>query len=225
MTHTVHPYAHRLGILRGWKSRWFDGNRYRDLLRGDVLLRDFLAKRLKGFHVASIEIERSGKKIKVIVRTARPGMVIGRQGEGSAKLKTEIERFLKKNKISYDELKLEIDEVRFPESNAAVVARMVAEGLERRLPFRRVLKQAIDKVMANKGVKGVRIAISGRLGGAEMSRREEVKRGMVPLQTFRADVDFNSTRAVLSYGSIGVKVWIYKGEVFADDTSEKDSSL
>lgn len=222
MTHNVHPYAHRLGIIRDWKSRWFNtGKKYKEFLRIDVLLREYLTKRLRGFYIASIEMERNGDMLKVIVKTARPGMIIGRQGEGSQKLKKEIQKFVTKLNSSATEIKLEIEEVRFPESNAAVVGHMIAEALEKRLPFRRILKQSIEKVMANKQVKGARIALSGRLGGAEMGRKEEVKRGRIPLQTFRADVDFARERATLPYGTIGIKVWIYKGDIFADQDQRK----
>ncbi len=172
-------------------------------------------------YVGSIEMERNNEVLKVIIKTARPGMIIGRQGEGSLKLKEEIRALVSKLKVPAKEIKLEIEEVRSPESNAAVVSQMIAEGLEKRLPFRRVIKQAMDKVIANKRVKGVRIALSGRLGGAEMGRREKIKWGMVPLQTFRADVDFARERAYLPYGIIGIKVWIYRGEVFAGETSPK----
>lgn len=221
MTHSVHPYAHRLGIIRDWKSRWFDVDKYKEFLRGDVLIREYLQKRLKGFYVASIEFERSGKVLKIIIKTSRPGMIIGRQGEGSVKLKVDVVKFIKRNKILSGDLKIEIEEIRFPESNAHVVAHMVVEALEKRLQFRRVLKQTISKVMANKDVLGARIALSGRLGGTEMGRREVIMQGMIPLQTFRADIDFARERAVLPYGTIGIKIWIYKGEVFADKVSKK----
>ena len=215
MTHTVHPYAHRLGILRDWKSRWFVvGAEYKQLLKSDILIREYLVKRLKGLYVASIEIERSGVKLKVFVKTARPGMLIGRQGEGSVRLKNDLEKFMRKNAITTKGLSIEIEEVRSPESNASIVAQMIAEGLERRLPFRRVLKQMIEKVMANRNVEGVRIMLSGRLGGAEMGRKEQLKKGKLPLQTFRADVDFAKHTARLPYGAIGIKVWIYKGDIF-----------
>jgi len=218
MSHTVHPYAHRLGILRDWKSRWFSrAPEYKSLLKHDVLLRGFLTKRLKGFYAMAAEIERSGKILKIIIKTSRPGMVIGRQGEGSLRLKKDLEKFMRKNKISSKELKIEVEEIRSPETNASIVGQMIVEGLEKRLPFRRVVKQMMDKVMANKEVRGARFVISGRLGGAEMSRKEEIKRGMLPLQTFRADIDFARETAMLPYGTIGVKVWIYKGEVFSGE--------
>ena len=221
MTHTVHPYAHRLGILRDWKSRWFSSNPrvYREGIKLDTSIREFLVKRLRGMYVSSIEMERNQNMLRVIIKTSRPGVIIGRSGEGSTKLKAEVNKLVSKLKIEeVPEIKIDIEEVRSPESNAAIVSQMIAEGLEKRMPFRRVLKQTAEKVMANRDVKGVRVAVSGRLGGAEMSRREEVKKGRIPLQTFRADIDFSREKAYLPYGVIGIKVWVYRGDVF--ETSE-----
>lgn len=216
MSHVVHPYSHRLGIIKDWKSRWFGARgKYRQYLRADILIREFLGKRLRGFYVSVVEIERSEKTWRIIIKTSRPGMVIGRSGEGSVKLKNEILELLRKSGIKKpEELKIDIEEVRSPDSNASIVGQMVAEGLEKRLPFRRVMKQSIEKVMATKGVMGAKIALSGRLGGADMSRSEEIKKGGIPLQTFRADIDFAREKAHLPYGDIGIKVWIYKGEIF-----------
>jgi small subunit ribosomal protein S3 len=219
MTHTVHPYAHRLGIIRDWKSRWFAKSplEYRTNVMIDTTIRRFLTKRLRGMYVTSVEIERAQNVIRILVKTSRPGLVIGRGGEGSQKLVKEIEKVVgtvkgaPKGKAL---VRLDIEEVRSPESQAPVVAYMVAEGLEKRQTFRRVLKQTVEKVMANRDVQGVRIGISGRLGGAEMSRSEEIKRGRVPLQTLRADIDFAKEKAYLPYGVIGVKVWIYRGDIF-----------
>jgi len=217
MTHTVHPYSHRLGIIRDWKSRWFGvKGKFRDFLKSDVLLRDFLEKKLRGMYVSNIELERGEKFLRIILETSRPGMIIGRSGEGALRLKSEIMAFIAKNKlVTGGEVKLDIKEVRSPESNAAIVAQMIADGLEKRLPFRRVVKQMVEKVMANRDVQGVKIELSGRLGGASMARQEKIKRGRIPLQTFRADIDFVRYAARLPYGAIGIKVWIYKGEVFA----------
>ncbi len=219
MTHVVHPYSHRLGIIRDWKSRWFgDKEQYKAFLKGDVLLREYLEKRLKGMYVSTIEMERGEKSLKVIIKTSRPGVIIGKSGEGSVKLKADMLKQANRLKIEMpEEFKINIEEIRSPESNASIVSKMVAEGLEKRLPFRMVMKQTIEKVMANRDVKGAKISLSGRLGGAEMSRKEGVKRGGIPLQTFRADIDFAKERAILPYGTIGVKVWIYKGEVFEKD--------
>lgn len=224
MTHTVHPYGHRLGVLRDWRSRWFtaDPKKYREYVKVDAAIRKLLAKRLRGNFVSHVEIERSQKDIRISIHTARPGMVIGRSGESATKLKSEVQALLKK--LSPNEklqLHLDILEIRSPESNAAVVAAMVVEGLEKRMPFRRVLKQTADKVMANRDVEGVKISVSGMLGAASMSRTEELKKGRIPLQTFRADIDFAHDEARLPLGTIGVKVWIYRGEVFEERKGSK----
>jgi small subunit ribosomal protein S3 len=226
MTHTVHPYAHRLGIIRDWKSRWFSKTPgdFRLNVMVDSAIRRFLKKRLRGSYVTSVEIERRQKTIRVLVKTSRPGLIIGRGGEGSVKITKELEevvRTVPKAKTEKFQVRLDIEEVRSPESQAPVVAYMVAEGLEKRQAFRRVLKQTVEKVMANRDVEGVRIAIAGRLGGAEMSRTEEIKKGRVPLQTLRADIDFAREMAYLPYGVIGIKVWIYRGEIFAEKERTK----
>ncbi|HEY4525412.1 MAG TPA: 30S ribosomal protein S3 [Candidatus Paceibacterota bacterium] len=218
MTHTVHPYAHRLGIIRDWKSRWFAKTPadYRMNVMIDATIRRFLKKRLRGMYITSVEIERTQKSIRITLKTSRPGLVIGRGGEGSQKLTKEIEIKIRESVKNAPKtaVRLDIEEVRSPESQAPVVAYMVAEGLEKRQTFRRVLKQTVEKVMANRDVQGVRIGIAGRLGGAEMSRSEEIKRGRIPLQTLRADIDFAREQAYLPYGVIGVKVWIYRGDIF-----------
>ncbi|MFA5996420.1 MAG: 30S ribosomal protein S3 [Candidatus Paceibacterota bacterium] len=219
MTHTVHPYAHRLGIIRDWKSRWFaaDSKSYRENIKVDETIRRFLTKKLRGTYTSGIEIERSANELRVMISTARPGLVIGRSGENATKLRTELGAVVHKvAPLDRRTLKLDIVEIRQPETDAAVVAYMVAEGLEKRMPFRRVLKQTIEKVIAAREVEGVRIAVSGRLGGAEMSRKEELKKGRIPLQTFRADIDFAHEQAYLPYGVIGIKVWIFRGNVYQD---------
>ncbi len=219
MTHTVHPYAHRLGIIRGWKSRWFAGDKksYRENVKVDETVRRFLTKRLRGSFTSGIEIERSANELRIILSTARPGLVIGRSGENAAKLRKEIVGVVRKAAPEDRRtLKFDIVEIRQAETDAAVVAYMVVEGLEKRMPFRRVLKQTVEKVIAAREVEGVRICISGRLGGAEMSRSEQLKKGRIPLQTFRADIDFAQEEAKLPYGIIGVKVWIFRGNVYQD---------
>ncbi|MDO8183533.1 MAG: 30S ribosomal protein S3 [bacterium] len=217
MTHSVHPYSHRLGIIRDWQSRWFGKQgQYQEFLKTDILLREYLTKRLRGLYVDMVEIERGAGDYHLIIKTARPGLLIGRGGEGVTQLREDILKNAKRLKISLPlNFKLDIEEVKEPESHAKVVAEMVAEGLEKRLPFRRVVKQMAEKVMASRSVKGVKITLSGRLGGAEMSRVENIKKGQIPLQTLRADIDFAKEQAYLSYGVIGIKVWIYRGEVFA----------
>ena len=232
MSQTVHPYAHRLVILRDWKSRWFaDSKKYVSYLKGDVLIREFLEKKLRGMYISSIEIERSRKATRFIIKTSRPGLIIGRNGEGATKIKEEILKKMQKLKLPKPEdFKLEIIEVANPEADAAIVAYMIAESLEKRMPYRRVMKQIIEKVMFARGVKGARILLSGRLGGAEIARTEGIKHGSIPLQTFRADIDFKRERATMPYGVIGIKVWIYRGKIFNDkkqpsggETNKKDS--
>lgn len=217
MTHIVHPFSHRLGIIREWKSRWFgDNKKYRDFLKGDILLREFIKKELADMYVAEVEIERGEKTLRIVIKTSRPGLVIGRSGEGTVKLRKNIESFMRKKNIfdANAELKIDVEEVRSPESNAQLVGLMMKEMIEKRMPFRRVLKQTVDKVMANRDVQGVRLRISGRLNGAEMARTEELRKGRIPLQTFRADIDFARVRAKISQGDLGVKVWIYRGDIF-----------
>jgi small subunit ribosomal protein S3 len=222
MTHIVHPYAHRLGIIRDWKSRWFAGDKksYRENIKVDELIRRFLTKRLRGTYLSDIQIERSASELRVIISSGRPGLVIGRSGENAVKLRKELTDLV--HRIAPSDrrtVKFDIVEVRQPETDATVVASMVVEGLEKRMPFRRVIKQTVEKVIAAREVEGVRIALSGRLGGAEMGRREELKKGRIPLQTFRADIDFAHAEALLPYGVIGVKVWIYRGNVYQDKTA------
>ena len=225
MSKIVHPYAHRLIILRDWKSRWFaDPKKYVAYLKGDVLVRQHLEKKLRGMYVSSIEIERSRKATRFIIKTSRPGLIIGRNGEGATKLKEDILKKMDNLKLSRPEdFKLEIMEVANPEADAAIVAYMIAEGLEKRMPYRRVIKQIMEKVMNAHGVEGARIVLAGRLGGAEIARTEELKRGSIPLQTFRADIDFKRERATLPYGVVGIKVWIYRGKIFAEKKKDAKS--
>ncbi len=225
MTHVAHPYVQRLGVIRDWKSRWFaaDPKKYREYIRTDGAVRKYLAKKLRGMHIANVEIERNEKVFRVIISTSRPGLIIGRSGEGATKLRKEVDMLLRTLKLTEKpDIKIDIEEVRSPETSASIVGQMVVEGLEKRMPFRRVMKMTAEKVMANRDVKGIRIICSGRLGGAEMARKEEIKRGRIPLQTLRADIDFARETATLPYGAIGVKVWIYRGDIFADRTANTD---
>ena len=220
MTHRVHPYIFRIGIITDWKSRWFGQKRFSEYLREDTHLRAWLEKRLRAAHVKSVEIERFPNLLHIMIKTARPGIIIGRGGEGAGKLKAEIERLLSRasrgrtGQAKKAEIKLTIEEVRAPETHAAIAAVMLVEDIEKRLPFRRALKMALEKTAQSQEVQGVKIAIRGRLDGAEMARYEWGKRGRIPLQTIRANVDYAEKTAYTSYGTIGVKVWIYKGDVF-----------
>jgi small subunit ribosomal protein S3 len=216
MSHKVHPYSHRLGVIRDWQSRWFAApGAYQEFLKFDVLLREYLEKRLRGMFVDSIEVERGAHSLRVIVKSSRPGMIIGRSGEGATKLKKDVTAFAKKiGAVLPKDFRLDIEEVKNPEAHARIAAQMIVESLEKRMPFKRAAKQVMEKVMANREVKGVRVGLSGRLGGGDMGRTENLKKGRLPLQTLRADIDFAREKAYLSYGVIGVKVWIYRGEIF-----------
>ena len=222
MTQRVHPYVFRLGHTRTWKSRWFNHKNFQKYLLEDTLLRAHLQKKLRQTHIEAIELERFPHILHVILKTARPGILIGRGGEGAEKLKEDIAKFIfkiwKRHKILPEkrEVKITIEEVRSPETHAAIAGEMIVEDIEKRIPFRRVMKQAIEKIASAKDVKGVKISLKGRLDGAEMARYEWLKRGRIPLQTLRADVDYAEKTAFTTYGTVGVKVWIYKGEVFEE---------
>lgn len=212
MGHKVNPTGLRLGITTTWKSRWFAGKDYKKKLKEDVQIRSFVMKKWKTAAIADVEIERNANTLNLIIKTSRPGVLIGRGGTGIGDMiKIVKDKFFAGKKI---DLKIEAQEVRQFEENASLVAQNVAEQLEKRIPFRRILKSSLDQVEKNKSIKGVKIEVSGRLGGAEMSRREWLSRGTVPLHTLRADIDFARATAFTTYGAIGVKVWIYKGEIF-----------
>ncbi|MEK7541358.1 MAG: 30S ribosomal protein S3 [Patescibacteria group bacterium] len=241
MTHRVHPYIFRINQLTAWKSRWFSPKYFQAHLYEDTMLRAWLERRLKASHIDRVDIERFPSLLHVIIRTARPGILIGRGGEGAARLKQDAEKFLMKAAAKRPvagwgaggreghkrappllpdkkyQLKLTIEEVRAPETHAAIAAQMIADDLEKRLPFRRTLRTALEKIAAAREVKGVKISLKGRLDGAEMARYEWAKKGRIPLQTIRADVDYAEKTAFTAYGTIGVKVWIYKGDVFDNE--------
>jgi small subunit ribosomal protein S3 len=214
MGQKANPTGLRIGITTGWKSRWFavKGNGYAKKLQEDVMMREFIEKKWKAAAIASVIIERSVGTVKIIVTTSRPGVLIGRGGSGIEDLARVVKkRFFPGKRV---DLKVEVMEVKHPEEDAMLVAQQVAEQLEKRLPFRRVLKGTMEQIMGSKFVQGAKIEIAGRLGGAEMSRREWLMKGKIPLHTLRADIDFARFNAHTTYGVIGVKTWIYKGERF-----------
>ena len=170
---------------------------------------------MRGMYVEGIEIERSPAVFHLIVKTSRPGLLIGRKGEGADKIKAQITGIMKKIKAEIPkEIKLTVEEIQYPESSAMILAQMATENLEKRMPFRRTMKQIMEKAMASNGVKGIKVAMSGRLDGSEMGRKEWLRKGRIPLQTLRADIDFAREKAHLPYGDIGIKVWTYKGDKF-----------
>ena len=219
MGRKVHPYIFRIGTVNTWKSRWFNQKKYKNLLEQDIKLRDFVAKKLIKASVDSIEIERSANSVNILVSTAKPGLVIGRGGSGIEDLKKELRKIIIKidPEATKTDIRLEVEEIRQPNSKAAIVAQDVAMQIEKRMPYRRVIKQTIDKIMQNHEVKGAKIMVKGRLNGAEIARDEWLKKGRISLQTLRANIDYAGATAHTTYGTIGVKVWICKGEVFDKD--------
>ncbi len=217
MTHITHPYAHRLGILKDWKSRWFPktAKDRRINLKIDTVIREFVKKNLRSYYIGEVVIERNAHNIvRLILKTSRPGLVIGRSGEELKRIMNNLNKALRRAKLeNTPEIKVDVKEIKQPETNAQIVAYMIADDLQKRMPFKRVMKSTVEKVMANRDVKGVRVRISGRLNGADMARTEEIRKGRVPLQTFRADIDFARERAMIPQGVLGIKVWIYKGDV------------
>jgi len=216
MAHKVHPKIFRIKEIENWDSRGFYKKNLSEYLREDFEIREFLKKRLSNMGIEKIEIERFSGKLNVIISSARPGLVIGRGGGGVEELKKELERVLKTKKISLPtkELKIEIREIKDPWLSANLSAQWVAQQIEKRIPYRRILKQALEKITARKTVQGARVEVAGRLNGATIARREWLKKGKLPRQTLRADIDFAQARAYCTYGVVGVKVWIYKGEKF-----------
>jgi small subunit ribosomal protein S3 len=214
MSHKVHPIGYRLGINVNWNSRWFDEKEYPQKLSQDIAIREFLTKKLRGAGVERVEIERTKNQISVIIHSSRPGIIIGRAGVGAEGLNKDIVRVIRKAGGGEQEaqIKIEVREIRNPEAFASLVGLSVAEQIERRMPFRRVIKRSMERIMANKEVKGARIMLAGRLGGAEMARREWIKEGNMPRNTLRSDIDFSIQEAYTTYGVIGIKVWIYKGQ-------------
>jgi len=202
----VHPYGIRLGYTKPWKSRWFSKKDYCDFLHEDLNIRKFLEKKLANAGISRIEIERSSKKLRVIVYTARPGIVIGRRGAEIDKVRKALDKF------TTSDIVLDIKEVKQPQLDGQLVAQSVAQQIERRVAFRRAMKKAVSLTMS-KGAEGIKIQCKGRLGGAEIARTEGYKEGKIPLSTFRADIDYGFIEANTTYGIIGVKVWIYRGDV------------
>ena len=206
MGQKTHPIGFRLGVIRSWESKWYEEKNYAQWLHEDIKLRDWVKKKLQSAGISKVEIERAANKVKVSIYTPRPGIVIGKKGVGIEGLKRDLQS------LSGNEIFVNIHEVRKAEIDAQLVAENVAMQLERRVAFRRAMKKAVQTAMKF-GAKGIRIACAGRLGGGEMSRREWYREGRVPLHTLRADIDYGLAEARTTYGIIGVKCWIFKGEV------------
>jgi small subunit ribosomal protein S3 len=218
MGQKVNPIGLRLGINRTWESRWYADDDYGTLLHEDLKIREYLRKRLSQAGVSRIIIERPAKKARISIHTARPGVVIGKKGADIEKLRRDLQA------MTGGEVHLNIIEIRKPEIDATLVAENIAQQLERRVAFRRAMKRAVQSAM-RLGAEGIRINCGGRLGGAEIARTEWYREGRVPLHTLRADVDFGEATALTTYGTCGVKVWVFKGEIMAHDPMAQDKKL
>lgn len=206
MGQKVHPHGFRIGVIKTWDSKWFADKNYQQYLLEDIKVREFVKEKLFTAGISRVEIERSSNRMVVIIHTAKPGMVIGRAGSNIELLKKDIK------KMTESELDIKIQEVKQPDMDATLVAENIAAQLERRIAFRRAMKQSVTRTM-RMGAKGIKVQVGGRLGGAEIARSEGYREGSIPLHTLRADIDYGTAEAHTTYGRIGVKVWIYKGEV------------
>lgn len=209
MGHKVHPTGFRVGVIYDWQSKWYADRTYTDLLHEDLAIRRQIPEVLGDAGISRVEIDRNPNQVTVTIHTAKPGIVIGRGGQKVEELRSSLEH------VTGKRVRVNIQEIRRPELDAALVARSIADQLERRVAFRRAIKQTVARTMAH-GAKGIKVIVSGRLGGAEMSRRETEKDGRVPLHTLRADIDFGLAEAHTTFGRIGVKVWIYKGDILPE---------
>ncbi|OIP79321.1 MAG: 30S ribosomal protein S3 [Candidatus Portnoybacteria bacterium CG_4_8_14_3_um_filter_44_10] len=217
MGQKANPTALRTGLVLGWKSHWFNRKRYSEYLQEDTKIRDFIVKNLVKMGLESVEIERSLNAIKVIIHTSKPGLIIGRGGGGIEQLRAQLQKFINQpgtKAADKRELRMEVTEIKQPESFASLAAQSVVEQIERRIPYRRIMKQTIERIIQSKDVQGAKIMIKGRLDGAEIARKEWLAKGRMPLQTLRANVNYAAVTAHTTYGTVGVKVWIYKGEIF-----------
>ncbi|MFV2063202.1 MAG: 30S ribosomal protein S3 [Chloroflexota bacterium] len=216
MGHKVHPNGFRLGVSRTWNAKWYSDKEYTTLLREDIAIRALVKQRLANASVSLVEIERGVNHVTVTVHTAKPGIVIGKGGANVEALRQAV------NKLTERKVKLEIREIRQPELDAVLVANNIAQQLQRRIAFRKAIKQSIQRTM-KAGAKGVKVAVAGRLGGSEMARREWDKEGRIPLGTLRADISYGQVVSKTTYGTIGVKVWIYRGDVIPDKTAPNEA--
>ena len=219
MGQKVNPYGFRLGVTTDWKSRWFSDREYRDYLIEDYRIRDYLMKQLPHAAISRVEVERTRDRLRIDVHTARPGIVIGRRGAEADRLRTDLAKMTHNPKVQ-----LNIQEIKQPELDAALIAQGVGDQLAGRVSFRRAMKRAVQTAQ-KAGAQGIRVQCSGRLGGSEMARSEWYREGRVPLHTLRADVDYGHATAKTTYGTCGVKVWVFKGEILAHDPMAQDKRL
>ena len=209
MGQKVNPHGIRLGIVKQWDAKWYADKDFAENLHEDIKIRDYLKKSLLAAGISRIETERTKNRLKITIHTAKPGMVIGRGGSGIEQIKAGLKKFTNSN------VDISIEEIKNPDMDATLVAENIAGSLERRIAFRRAMKQAVGRTM-RLGAKGIKIMCSGRLGGAEIARSESYREGSIPLHTLRADIDYGTAEAATTYGRIGIKVWIFKGEVLPE---------
>lgn len=209
MGQKVNPHGLRVGVIKGWDSKWYAGKDYEKFLLEDIKIREFIKEKLFLSGISKVEIERASNKARISIHTAKPGMVIGRQGSNIELLKSDLKKMTK------SAIEINIVEVKTPDMDATLVAENIAAQLERRIAFRRAMKQCVGRTM-RMGAKGIKITCGGRLGGAEIARSESYREGSIPLHTLRADIDYGTAEAHTTYGRIGIKVWIYKGEVLPE---------
>jgi len=221
MGQKISPISFRIVITKDWKSRWFSVKQYKEFLKEDLAIRALLQRKLKGMSVDRVTIERSPDTLAVVITTARPGLIIGRAGTGIEELKKIVQRMVKRpaqasgsSKTRKAAVKLDVQEIKNPETSAAIMAESMIEQVEKRIQYRRILKQTLAKIVANRGVKGAKVLLTGRLDGNEIARTEHLEEGSLPLQTLRADIDFARATAFTTFGTVGAKVWIYKGLKF-----------
>jgi len=210
----VNPHGLRVGVIKGWDSKWYAGKDYEKFLLEDIKIREFIKEKLFLSGISKVEIERASNKARISIHTAKPGMVIGRQGSNIELLKSDLK------KMTESAIEINIVEVKTPDMDATLVAENIAAQLERRIAFRRAMKQCVGRTM-RMGAKGIKITCGGRLGGAEIARSESYREGSIPLHTLRADIDYGTAEAHTTYGRIGIKVWIYKGEVLPEKEAVK----
>ena len=209
MGQKVNPHGLRVGVIKGWDSKWYAGKDYEKFLLEDIKIREFIKEKLFLSGISKVEIERASNKARISIHTAKPGMVIGRQGSNIELLKSDLK------KMTESAIEINIVEVKTPDMDATLVAENIAAQLERRIAFRRAMKQCVGRTM-RMGAKGIKITCGGRLGGAEIARSESYREGSIPLHTLRADIDYGTAEAHTTYGRIGIKVWIYKGEALPE---------
>ena len=214
MGQKVHPHGLRVGVIKGWDSKWYAGKDYEKFLLEDIKIREFIKEKLFLSGISKVEIERASNKARISIHTAKPGMVIGRQGSNIELLKSDLK------KMTDSAIDINIVEVKTPDMDATLVAENIAAQLERRIAFRRAMKQCVGRTM-RMGAKGIKITCGGRLGGAEIARSESYREGSIPRHTLRADIDYGTAEAHTTYGRIGIKVWIYKGEVLPEKEAVK----